>query len=448
MAHDKSGSTSRRTIGTIATFLLATAIVGVVRADPPLTTVDLVRFLRAGISERTILTELEGRGFGESLDDAREATLREAGASETLVVAVRRAVRTDGSRPLPVGGPSPSGTTSAKPAPLGSVPGPGGPTFSVSTHAVRIPVAVVDSTGEPVLGLRVEDFKVQDQGRNQPVALFSNERRALRIALALDVSGSMRNKIREVEGALRHFIDVLEPADEILVLTFNDDVTVLQDFTSDRDQLSHVLTMLEPDGGTALYDAAAEAIRRVAPGPAESKAVVLVTDGVDTESLESFDSVRELARRYEVPVFSIGLDSGETPQNFFRRPGSVGGRGGFPGFGGRRRPGGGGGGGGSGWGGGRWGRPEGFDGTPLNKLAEETGGLAEIVRNLGHYSPDSDERSGDQLKKAVESIAMTLRHRYLLGYDMPDGNKGWRSIKITVDRPSTTARARKGYYAG
>lgn len=319
------------------------------------------------------------------------------------------------------------------------------PTFAAGTRTVRVPVSVLDKKGEPVLGLRPENFRISDEGKPQALTLFSGERRALRIGLVLDVSGSMDNKIRQVAEALKHFIDVLEPADEILVVTFSDRVHVVQDFTSDRELLGRVLDMLEPAGSTALFDAAFEAIRRVAPAQAESKAVVLVTDGVDTTSVTSFDALRELARRSEVPVFSIGLDTGE-PRSFFRLPGPLG-----PGSGPPRWPGGGGRGG---WpGGGRrsgtfGAKPAGFDARPLLDLAEETGGRAEIVRGLEHYAPGREAPGGDRLKAAVESIAMTLRHRYLLGYDPPEGKPGWRKIRVDVERPATTARARKGYYAG
>jgi hypothetical protein len=60
---------------------------------------------------------------------------------------------------------------------------------------------------------------------------------------------------------------------------------------------------------------------------------------------------------------------------------------------------------------------------------------------------DRDRGNVDRLKDAVETIAMTLRHRYLVGYDPAVGKKGWRKIKVDVVRPAVTARARKGYYA-
>ena len=340
------------------------------------------------------------------------------------------------------------------------------PSFAAGTRAVRVPVSVLDKASQPVLGLKSASFQVSDDGKRQAVTLFSAERRPLRVALALDISRSMDNKIRQVGAALSHFIDLLEPADEILVITFNDRVTVVQDFTSDRDQLARVLDVLEPSGGTALYDAAYTAIEKVAALPAESKAVVLVTDGVDTASATSFGTLREFARRAEVPVFSMGLDAGEVHPYHSRPPGRGGGGhghgGGWPGGGGGGGGGGGwpGGGGGGGWGGGGHGggpsggsRPGGrrpaFDAKPLNELADETGGRAEIVKGLEHYTPGTDEAPGSgPLKAAVESIAMTLRHRYLLGYDTPASGREWRTIRVDLDRPDATAHARKGYYAG
>jgi VWFA-related protein len=432
-----------RCVGT----LLLVALAGNARPSSPLTAEEVVRFLRAGISEQTILIELSGRGFAEPLDAAREATLREAGASETLVVAIRR-VAPPASPAAAPRAPAVAYEPAVVVTPLDGHE----PTFAVSTRTVRVPVSVLDGSGQPVLGLHDGDFRISEDGKRQDLTLFSGERRPLRLALALDLSGSMENKIRQVEEALRHFIDLLEPADQILVMTFNDRLHVAQDLTSDRDVLARVLDNLEPYGGTALYDAAFESIRRVAVGPAESKAVVLVTDGVDTSSSTAFHDLREFARRKEVPVFSIGLDSGSAVRDLFRPPRGSGPGGGKPGWpggggGGRGRPGGGGPGG---WGGrGGSGAPrKGFDAKPLIELAEDTGARTEIVSGLQHYTVDGETPGSDRLKQAVESIAVTLRHRYLLGYEPAEGKRGWREIRVEVDRPDATAHARKGYYAG
>ena len=176
-----------------------------------------------------------------------------------------------------------------------------------------------------MLGLHGENFQVTEDGRQQAVTFFSGERKPLRIALVLDVSMSMTDKMSEVSDALRHFIALLEPADEILVMTFSDVVHVDQDFTSDRDLLERVFSRLRPASGTALFDAALEAIRRVAPGPAESKAVVLVTDGMDTSSRATYEELRDLARRSEVPVFSIGIGTEAGLRIISRPTGGIGG---------------------------------------------------------------------------------------------------------------------------
>jgi VWFA-related protein len=445
-------------LGRIAPVLLFVALATAARGDAALTAADVVRFLRAGISEHTILTELVQRGFGEPLDTAREATLREAGATETLVVAVRRAAPTAAGAPAAVVKQSPP----SRGIPAAIPEGRRGPVFDAMARSVRIPVSVLDKRGEPVLGLKGEDFLISEDGRPQPVTFFSGERKPLRIALALDVSGSMANKMKEVADALRHFIDLLEPADEILVITFSADVHVDQDFTSDRDLLERVFSRLQPAQGTALYDAALEAIQRVAPGPSESKAVVLVSDGMDTMSRTTFAELREAARRSEVPVFSIGIGDDAGLRGFLRPMG--GGTGGGPGRGpGRGWPGGGGGGrggwpgggggrggwpgGGPGGGGGgrglppiRGGEPE-FDGRALQELADDTGGRAEILKGL-----QRDRGPVDRLKEAVESIAVTLRHRYLVGYEPEVAKRGWHKIKVDVERPSVKVQARKGYY--
>jgi hypothetical protein len=92
--------------------------------------------------------------------------------------------------------------------------------------------------------------------------------------------------------------------------------------------------------------------------------------------------------------------------------------------------------------------PLSFDDRPLKQLADDTGGRAEIVKGLEHYTASSVTPGNDRLKQAVESIAMTLRHRYLLGYEPPEGKRGWREIRVQVDKPSLTPLARRGYYAG
>jgi len=324
------------------------------------------------------------------------------------------------------------------------------PSFTATARTVRVPVSILDKSGQPVLGLLGADFKVWEDGKRQKVTLFSSARQPMRIVLALDVSGSMEDKIDQVEDALNHFVDILEPKDEIMVLVFNQQVRILQDFTSDRELLGRVFTAAQPSGGTALYEAAYEAIRHVAKSPAESKAVVLVTDGVNTESGRTFDDVLTLAQWSEVPVFSIGLDGRGQAAN--AQPAHEhGGKHDRPGDGGsdmvvpkRLRQGG--------------HRPSGeeldkrtrpgFKEEELHALADETGGRIEVISDRGAHKTGEGRTGSERLREAVESIALTLRHRYLLGYEPPSGKPGWRTLKVEVEHPSAaTTRARKGYFA-
>lgn len=396
-------------------------------ADEPLRVADVVRYLRAGISERLILAEVRDRGIAEPMDEQKENALRQAGASDGVVEAVRRAA----PPPPPPAAPRAREPSTPWPSPQTSSGGRSIPSFGVSTRSVRVPVSVVDKRGKPITDLSAANFKITEEGKPEEITFFSGERKPLRLAIALDVSGSMQDKVDEVTDALKHFLELLEPEDEVLVLMFSDDVRVVQDFTSDRRRVGRIIESLTPQGGTALYDAVIEAVRRVAPAPAESKAVVLVTDGKDTSSLASFGDAREAARRAEVPVYSIGIGHeeggllGALGRGF---PGGISG----PGHGGH-----------GGHGGPVMGGGSDFDARPLLDLAEETGAQAQILRDAEHHHTGNI----DKIKEAAESIAQALRYRYLLAYE-PDvtGKRGFRKIQVKVDRPSVDVRARKGYY--
>jgi VWFA-related protein len=413
----------RRTAAAAGALLLALVTVLSARPEEPLRVADLVRFLRAGISERIILVEIRERGMAEAVDEAGEAALREAGATTAVLNATRAAApAVQVEAPPPVIAPPPRA-----PAPVSRAAR--GPVFGVSTRTVRLPVAVTDKKGHPLTDLNQADFHVTEEGREQQITFFSGERKPLRLALALDVSGSMEKKMRDVADALTYFLDLLEPEDQVLVMTFSGAPDVVQDFTSDRERLGRVFAALQPQGSTALFDAVVEGARRVSGEPAESKAVVVVTDGMDTASMASYHEAREAARRAEVPVYSIGIGHEGGLGSLLRALGGL--------YGGPYRP---------RYPGAGW--PSGerdLDARPLIDLADETGGRAEILKGLDQRQTGKTNR----LREAAESIALSLRYRYLLAYEPPETSDrgGWRKIKVEVGRPSAVVRARKGYYA-
>ena len=226
----------RRALASVLVLVVTAAMAVGVRGDDPLATADLVRFLRAGISERIILAELPDGGYGEPLDSARETELRDAGATETLIVAVRRLA--PASAPAaPAAAPGTQGTSKGTSTGSGDAGFPTptsrvhGPTFGSSTRTVRVPVSVLDKR-EPVMGLRA-GLQIRRTGRS---------RRSPASAGAAALTSRSPSTEREHENKIARWRPRcalhrrVEPEDEILVLTFNDNVDVVQDFTSDRNR--------------------------------------------------------------------------------------------------------------------------------------------------------------------------------------------------------------------
>lgn len=374
--------------------------------EPPLELEEVILLLQSGISEETITVYVRARGMAKPLSADEEQILRSSGATAKLFETLREL---SPEVPAP-SAPLPPALVS--PTPADELPRAGGYQFRVATRAVRVPATVTDKKGRPVTDLRQEEFRLLEDGKSQPIVFFSSDRKPLRIGILLDVSGSMEEKIDAVADSLKHFLELLEPEDEIFVVAFSHGPEIVQGFTSDRRRLGNVLESLAPFGATALNDAVIEGLSLLDSTPAESKGLVIVTDGVDTSSRSTFEEALETARRANTPVYSIGLGNGSRGGIFGDTHGS-------------------------------FGRFE-FDDRPLRELAKETGGQAEILKNFEH-----DHQKGvDRLKAACESIALALRHRYVLGYHPPEDVKkpGWRKIRVEVNRRSMKVRARKGYY--
>lgn len=374
------------------------------RAEEPLIIDDLLLRLRSGITEAAIVIEIRARGILTPLTAQDEQRLRKWGATDAFI----QVLQARPSAPAAPATPTPPARQEA--AALAPPLAANVPRFEATTAVVRIPVTVSDGRGRPVRGLLAGDFRVFDGNEARPIALFSDERKPLRVAILVDVSGSMEEKLDAVTDALKHLTEVLEPEDQVLVLSFNDRVRVALEFSAERRGISRVLEDLRAAGGTALNDALVEGLARLEGTPHESSAVVLVTDGVDTASGTSFRQALDAVRRAEVPVYSIGLGH---RSGLFHLAGGHGGE-------------------------------ADFDGRPLLELADFSGARAEILADAEHHH----RGKVDRLKEAVEAIALSLRYRYLLGYAPPetDAADEWRAVRVEVGRPNLTVRARKGYY--
>jgi VWFA-related protein len=317
--------------------------------------------------------------------------------------------------------------------------------FKSGVELINVTATVTDRNGRFVPGLQKDDFLLYEDGQRQPITHFSSERVPVSLGIVLDTSGSMDgDKWSSALNALDKFLfDLLDPADEVFLYTFNANPQLVQDWTTDRQRVTRALGRIRPAGGTALLDAVSEAVPLAQTGSNRKKAVVIISDGNDTSSHIDLAELRQLIRETEVMVYAIGID-GRASQTFgtgqvprprlpiplpFPIPG-----------GGRRRPlrdqvqwppiqGG-------GAPRGTRGTVESVDAETLRDITDDSGGRTEIVR------------SGRDLEPATAGIADELSRQYFLGYSGAASKDGrWHSIRLDTTDRQLRVRARRGYVA-
>ena len=310
----------------------------------------------------------------------------------------------------------------------------------VNTALVTIPVSVLDRDGKYVAGIRREEFRIYEDGVEQEIAYFAQVDVPFTVALVLDTSGSTRFKLEQIQDAAIAFVEQLRPNDRVLVVSFDDEVRVHAEPTSDRRALRQAIRETRTGGYTKLYDAVDFVIKQRLNNLKGRKAIVLFTDGVDTLSRRaSYESNVSDAEELDATIYPVaydtydgqgGVNSGQTGG------GSVGdilgdilGRGRFPGpitlpFP-KRRP-----------SGGTASRADYERGARyLRTLSEVTGGSYHEARDLGY------------LARAFENIAEELRRQYSLGYYPKRQAQAAerRKVKVRVYRPNLAVRARDNY---
>jgi VWFA-related protein len=248
-------------------------------------------------------------------------------------------------------------------------------------------------------------------------------------------------KVETARAAIeRLIVKLLGEDDELFFMEFATRARLVQGWTTNRQLISDALRRIEPVGGTALYDAVADALPIAEEGRNRKKALLVISDGNDTNSNIGVSALRQRIRESEVMVYALGVDSTskdaprvvQPPVQF---PPSIPFP--FPGGGGGRRqprypPIGGGGSSTS------WPRSPGerVNADALRQITDDTGGRTEIVRGF------------DGLDGATARIADELSRQYFLGYTSSVNKDGrWHAIRVTVRDRNLNVRARKGYVA-
>jgi Mg-chelatase subunit ChlD len=335
--------------------------------------------------------------------------------------------------------------------------------FRTGVALINVAVTVTDAAGRFVPELQREDFVVYEDEVRQDVTHFSAERVPVSLGLVIDTSGSMEGeKWDHAVSALNRFLlDLLSRDDEVFMYRFSNYAQLVQNWTSDRARLSRAIALISPRGGTAMYDAIAEAVPLAASGQNRKKAIVVISDGNDTNSATNVFELKQAIRESEVLVYAVGIDGDgrfTSPGPFIRPrprfplpfPGPAGrGRGRWP-----RQP----------IGGGQPGLPQpptgigqpepptGIGQPPfgsgglqtddrvnaaaLMELTDDSGGRTEIVRSASDLDP------------ATTSIADELSQQYFLAYPAAARKDGrWHTIRVEVRDSRYHVRARRGYVA-
>lgn len=272
-------------------------------------------------------------------------------------------------------------------------------TISVDVALVDVPFTVTDRRGRSIRNLKQQHFKVYEDDRLQTIKNFSAEANLpMTIALLVDTSGSVREKLRfEQEAAIHFFQSTLVPRkDRAVVLSFDTRVDLVQDFTDDSDTLAKAVRKMRAGGGTALYDAVHLAVTRKLAGQDGRRIIVMITDGDDTSSRLPMVTALEDAQRNDVIIYAISTNSS--------------------GLGGEKNK-------------------QGDD--TLKRFSEATGGKV--------FFPDKIE----DLSSNFSDIKEELRFQYALAYTptnlLRDG--AFRRIRIEPANKDHVARARTGYFA-
>jgi Ca-activated chloride channel family protein len=278
-------------------------------------------------------------------------------------------------------------------------------TFRSALDLVTIQASVRDHRGRIVSGLTSDDFEVRDNGAPRPILSLRSDRQSpLSLAILVDMSGSMRigPKIAMARQAYAAVLARLHQGqDEVAVFTFDASLHERHDFTRDLPALKDALTEFEPFGTTSLYDATGAAARRLAARSATHKAIIVLTDGIDTSSAMSAREVSGLASSIDVPVFVVATVPW-VDQRLMLEAAE------------RATP---------------------SDAADLRDLSEWTGGQFVFASTFVETT------------LAASSLIDDLRQQYVLAIEAADSHE-WRRLDVRVKRPSTVVKARSGYFAG
>ena len=263
----------------------------------------------------------------------------------------------------------------------------------VESDLVVLNATITDATGKPVSGLQKHRFSVFEDGVEQTMTFFSAEETPFAAVILLDSSGSMEERISMARAAAIRFLAGLRDNDVAAIYRFDSKVTKVQDFSSSRD-IDETVFDVKSGGMTVLNDAIVKAAEILASRPEKRRAIIVLSDGEDTQSGRTSDFALKAALRVDASIYTVDMSAAEGTRRFQ----NIG---------------------------------------VLRSFSEKTGGR--FVSTPG----------GAQMRQAFEQIVAELGSQYTLAYEPKNTAKDgkWRAIELKVARDNLYIRTRKGYNA-
>lgn len=301
--------------------------------------------------------------------------------------------------------------------------------IKIDSAIVRVNIGVVDQRGRPITSLEKANFSVFEDGVKQEVSRFEYTTAPFSVVMMLDMSGSTKSFRQNIQLSAARFLDALGPDDRVAVVEFYSKVNLLNDFTTNRNTVAHSISVTNGSGDTDLYKALLFALEKLSKESSRRKAIVVLTDGVDTdmqsidrkllssvsetqmptvikpETSEILNKILNRSDAQGVTIYPLALPTGDPARLADPTPAQV------AMFKAAR--------------------------TRLKLVADRTGGTLNAIERL------------DQMATLYASVAADLRTLYTLEYqpinEKRDGK--WRSIRVEVSNPELVLRSRQGYFA-
>lgn len=265
----------------------------------------------------------------------------------------------------------------------------------VDSSIVVVNATITDGSGNHVSGLRQNLFSIFENGIEQEISFFAAEETPFAAVVLLDTSGSMEQRVSMARSAAIKFLDGIRDGDSAEIYRFDSKVSLVQKFSNSRD-VNEKLFDLKADGMTALNDAVFMAAKDLGDRPEKRRAIIVLSDGMDTFSGRSADKALKAALSVNALIYTVDMSGTETD-----------------------------------------GKQRAQNQGVLRNFSEKTGGT--FISTPG----------GVAIRDAFRKIVAELGSQYTLAYQPKNLAKDgkWRAVSVRVAKPNLTIRTRKGYHA-